>query len=125
MAKAPAKQSATAGYAKFMALTDAEKERVWASFNREIPVSELRPLTAAERRLHARGNVRPKAETDAQVVNVKLDRRLVRRADAYAKAQGLTRAQLVARSLTAVIDSAASAHRRNGTAGSSRPRKAS
>jgi hypothetical protein len=36
--------------AEFEALPDAEKERIWESFNREIPRSELRALTAAERK---------------------------------------------------------------------------
>jgi len=35
--------------AEFEALPTEEKERLWASLNREIPRSELRPLTPAER----------------------------------------------------------------------------
>lgn len=36
--------------AEFEALPEAEKERIWASFNREIPRSELRALTPTERK---------------------------------------------------------------------------
>lgn len=36
--------------AEFEGLPDAEKERIWASFNRKIPRSELRALTPAERK---------------------------------------------------------------------------
>jgi len=36
--------------AKFEALPEAEKERIWESFNREIPRSELRPLTPAQKK---------------------------------------------------------------------------
>ena len=128
MAKALTNRTAASGYAKFAALSPADKERVWASFNREVPASEMRPLTTAERRLHARGGGPSKARADAQVVNVAVDRRLLRRADAYAKANGLTRAQLVANGLAAVIDAAAVARapaRRNGSATRPRRRKAS
>lgn len=31
-----------------MALPDAEKERIWESFNREIPLSETKPLSLKE-----------------------------------------------------------------------------
>jgi hypothetical protein len=36
--------------AEFEALPDAEKERIWESLNREIPRSELRPLTRTQRK---------------------------------------------------------------------------
>jgi hypothetical protein len=52
MAKEFINRAGASGYAKFSALSDAEKERVWESFNREIPKSEVCPLTAVERRLH-------------------------------------------------------------------------
>lgn len=100
-------------YEEFEALSDAEKEKVWESFNREIPFSETQPLSAADRRLHARarararGRAQSKTGEGAEAVTVAIDPGLLRRADAYAKANGLTRAELVARGLSAVVDAPA------------------
>lgn len=105
---------------EFLALPDAEKERVWESYNREIPFSETRPLNAQERAQWARIKRkpgRPKTGEGAEAVNVTVERGLLRRADAYAKANGLTRAQLVAKGLANVIKPAAA------DMGSPRPRR--
>ena len=96
----------------FIALPDDEKERIWESFNREIPASETRPLTAKEqaewrsfvRAAKAKRKAgRPRVGLGAQRVQVSVERGLLTRADAYARRNGLTRAQLVARGLKAVI----------------------
>ena len=89
------------GYDEFMALSDAEKEKVWESFNREIPLSETRPLNARERAEWERA--RKGKSVSLEEIKVYVERGLLRRADAFAKAHGLTREQLVARALTAVI----------------------
>ena len=96
----------------FLALPDDEKERIWESFNREIPASETRPLTPKEqaewrsfvRAAKAKRKAgRPRVGLGAQRVQVSVERGLLTRADAYARRNGLTRAQLVARGLKAVI----------------------
>lgn len=127
MARASTKRGAASGYAQFEALSDAEKERVWQSFNREIPRSELRPLTPAERRLHGMPATPRKRGGRAKAVSVTIDPRLLRRADAYAKANGLTRAEVVSRGLSAVVDAPAGNGTGTRTTGPTRPsrRKAS
>lgn len=97
----------------FIALPDAEKERIWESYNREIPESETRPLTPAEAaewraivraaKARRRKAGRPRVGLGAQRVQVSVERGLLTRADAYARRNGLTRAQLVARGLEAVV----------------------
>ena len=103
MAKRTIRAKRLSGYERFMALSDAEKEQLWESLNREIPLSETRPLTPAERRLHNRKPGRPPTGEGAKPVYVTIERGLLRRADAYAKAQGMTRAQLVAKGLTSIL----------------------
>lgn len=105
------------GYDEFMALSDAEKERVWESFNREIPLSETRPLNARERAEWERA--KRSKWVSVEEVKVYVERGLLGRADAYAEAHGMTRAQLVAAGLTAVIGPAGT-NRRKGTAARAR-----
>lgn len=112
MAKASTKGIATSGYAKFAALSEAEKERVWESFNREVPMSELRPLTSKERQQHGMPPRPTKRGAGREALSVTVDRALLRRADAFAKANGLTRAEVVSRGIAAVVDVPA----RNGSA---------
>ena len=113
---AKAKRKRQSGYDQFMALSDAEKERVWESFNREIPRSETRPLSAAMRReweKAKRRRGRPRSGEGAKPVYVTIERALLRRADNYAKAQGLTRAQLVAKGLMSVLPPEGSRRRKS------------
>ena len=90
---------------EFEALSDAEKERVWRSYNRRIPLPETRPLSPADRARHrlARRNGRAAAANgNVGRVSVTIDRGLLQRADAFA-ANGTSRSELVARGLEAVI----------------------
>ena len=92
------------GYDEFITLSDVEKEKVWESYNREIPLSETRPLNRRERAEWERAK---KAKwVSLEEIKVYVERGLLRRADAYAEAHGLTREQLVARVLEAVISAA-------------------
>jgi hypothetical protein len=91
---------------EFLALSDADKERVWESLNREIPFEETRPLTAAERAQSQRVKRkagRPKVGNGTRVVSVSVERGLLEQADAYAKRHGLKRAQVFALGLGAVL----------------------
>lgn len=86
--------------AEFRALSDADKERVWESLNREIPVEELRPLTAAERKRWARVKRkvgRPKVGNGAVPVSVSLERGLLKRVDAEARRAGMGRSAFLGR----------------------------
>src|SRR4051812_43928058 len=100
-AKKPARAKAAdtsvpefADAAEFRAMSDADKERVWASLNREIPAEELRPLTAAERKRWARvkrKSGRPKVGKGAVPVSVSLERGLLERVDTEARRAGMDR----------------------------------
>lgn len=94
----------------FLELSDDEKERVWESFDRVIPESETRPLSPEEQRewkkLAARAKRkpgRPRIGSGAQRVQVTVERRLLARADAYAKSRGMSRAQLVSLGLRKLV----------------------
>lgn len=93
-----AKTSKLSGYEQFMALSDADKEEVFRSLDRPARPDELRPLDAADRRLHrrARKRGRPARGEGAETVSVTIERGLLRRADAWAQRCGLTRARLIA-----------------------------
>lgn len=98
---------------EFMALPDAEKERIYAELDAEPPESRLarsRPLNARERKQWQRFKAkmgRPKVGKGAKTISLTVERDLLRQADAYARRHGLTRAALVAKGLQAIISSAA------------------
>jgi hypothetical protein len=101
--KAPPRRSAIE---EFIALPDDEKERIWESFNREVPLSETRPLNAAERKLWAKARRkmgRPVVGRGSKVISLSVERGLLDRADALAKRKHVTRAALVAAGLRAVL----------------------
>lgn len=94
----------------FLALSDEEKEKVYKRFDREvIPESETVPTTEEDRkkwerfakkaRANRRARGRPTIGAGAERVNVSIERTLLKRADGFAQAKGMTRAQLIARGL--------------------------
>lgn len=90
----------------FMAMNDEERAAATAEFDREMVIDETEPLTLEmrakwERAKRKRG--RPKVGGGAKVVSVSLERGLLERADRAAKRLRLSRAQLVARGLRAVL----------------------
>lgn len=84
----------------FDALSDQEKEKVAAYFERGISFEETQPLTAKERarweRVKRKKPGRPRIGDGAKVISLSMERGLLERADAYAKRAGISRAQLVA-----------------------------
>jgi hypothetical protein len=100
---------------EFIALPDAEKERIFQEIEAETPEQSLvrsRPLNARERRqwrrFKARSTMgRPKVGKGAKTISLTVEASLLKQADAYAKRHGISRAKLVAQGLHAVISSAA------------------
>ena len=98
----------------FDALPDAAKERIFQEIERESPQERLarsKPLTAAQRarwQKIKRELRRTKSSNGrgVKVISVGMEPALLKRADAYAKVAGLTRAQLIAGALKIVIGSA-------------------
>ena len=93
---------------EFIALPDAEKDRIAAQFDREFAISETRPLTPKERRQWERivrkDRATQKRTTRAKVrVSLDLDGDLVDRMDNYAEAHGLSRSELLARGAEVIL----------------------
>ena len=92
--------------ASFEALSDEQKEQVSTFLDREDLDKYFRPLTNAQRRRWdriRRKPGRPKIGNGTKVVSVTVETDLLSRADAYAKAAGLTRARLVGLALESFI----------------------
>jgi hypothetical protein len=91
---------------RFLALSDVQKDAEVARFEREIPLSETRPLNAAQRkqwRRIKRKMGRPVIGEGAKTIAITVERGLLRRADRYAKQHDLKRAELIARGLELVL----------------------
>jgi len=87
---------------KFDALPASEKERIFQELEQETPgqrLSRSTPMTASQR---ARWNQikkkmgRPKIGKGIKIISLSVERDLLKRADAYAKATGLKRSALFA-----------------------------
>jgi hypothetical protein len=88
-------------------LSAADQAKVDKFYSRKIPRSEMRPLTAAERarfdRAVGRKPGRPKIGQGAKVVAVTLEKGFLKQVDAYAKKQGLKRAEMINKGLRLVM----------------------
>jgi hypothetical protein len=107
------KQAKKSDIEEFIALPDEEKERIFQSLEAETVEESLarsRPLNAREReqwrRFKARAAGRPKVGKGAKAISLTVEIGLLKKADAYAKRHGISRAKLVAQGLRAVIGSA-------------------
>lgn len=98
---------------EFIGLPDSEKERIFAELDAETPEQSLarsRPLNASERRQWRRFKAkmgRPKIGKGAKTISLTVEKELLKEADAYAKRHKISRAQLVAKGLKAILGSAA------------------
>jgi hypothetical protein len=96
----------TSEYERFMALSDAEKDREVGRYDRETSLDDFRPLTGEMRRQlrRAKGKRgRPRIGRGARKVLVSIERGLLEKADAAARARHVSRSQLFARGLEAVL----------------------
>lgn len=93
----------------FLALSSEEKECQYRAIDREFSRAETKPLTVRQRkawnkfRKRRRSAGRPKVGEGAKVVSLTIEGGLLKRADALAKREGVSRAQLVARGLQMVL----------------------
>jgi hypothetical protein len=93
---------------EFEALSDEEKEREYRSVDRIFSRKEGRPLTREQRKAWAkfqerRKRGRPKVGQGAKTVSLTIEGGLLKRADAWAKREGMSRAQVVARGLELLL----------------------
>jgi hypothetical protein len=97
----------------FEALPDREKERIWQeidSQSTEELLRQSRPLNARERqewRAFKKKLGRPRVGKGTTNVSVSMEKGLLKKADRFAKAHGMSRSELVANGVKAVIGSAA------------------
>lgn len=71
---------------------------------------EARPLTPAQRAQHrraARRRGRPRVGKGAAKLYISMERGLLKKADSFAKSHGMSRSELIARGVRAMIESAA------------------
>ncbi len=91
-------------YERFMAMTDAERDREVAQFDRSgVPG---KPLTSAQRAQHRRARNkggRPVVGKGARRVLVSIEGGLLDESDRFAKQIGVNRSQLIARGLKLAI----------------------
>ena len=94
---------------QFDALPAAEKERIFQEIERGTPAQRsaesLSPSAADRARLaRVRKKIgRPRSGKGVRTISLTVEKGLLERADAYATAQGISRAQLVARGLLSVL----------------------
>ena len=106
--KMPAGKPAMTGR-EFESLPDSEKERIYQEIDRADPeklLAHSKPLTSVDR---ARWNRfkkqagRPKVGQRAKIISLSVEPGLLKEADAFAKRNRITRAELVARGLRSIL----------------------
>jgi hypothetical protein len=115
MSKRKAKSDAELTATSFEAMSDAEKNQFMREFESQTPkqrLAESRPLTASEmadwnafraKALKHRRAGRPKIGKGSAVVSLSIEKDLLKQVDAYAKANGLKRSELLIQGLRSVI----------------------
>ena len=95
---------------RFERMTNQEKTAFANQFDRDIPLSETRPLTSAERRLFERilkrGRGRPRVGKGAARINISIEKGLLVRVNQFAKKKKISRAQIIAQGLELVMKKA-------------------
>jgi len=99
------KAKKTSEYDRFLALSDSQKNKEVARYDREMPGLPGKALTPAEKALHtrARGRGRPRIGKGSKTIALTMELDLLRRADERAKSEGISRAQLIAKGLQLVL----------------------
>ena len=97
---------------EFISLPDSEKDRIFRELDAEAPDQSLarsRPLNSKERAQWHRFKKlgRPKVGQGAKTISLTVEKGLLKRADAYARQHGMSRAQLIARGIQVILNSAA------------------
>ena len=95
---------------QFEQMTDTQKAAFAKQYDREIPLSETRPLTATERRLFKRilnrGRGRPRIGKGAARINITIEKDLLGRVNAFARKTKISRARMIAQGLELMLKKA-------------------
>lgn len=86
-------------------MSTADLAAATKEFDEDFVFEKAKPLTAADRKRHARARKRgrPKARQGVENVRITIDRGLLREVDAFARARRMSRSELIARGLRAVL----------------------
>lgn len=86
-------------------MTKAELAEATREFEEEFAFRKTQPLTANDKRLHARAKRRgrPRIGEGAEKIRVSIERGLLVKSDAYARKHGMSRSELIAKGLKAVM----------------------
>lgn len=90
----------------FLQMNGSERDQVVKELDHEIDFEETRPLSPKGKALwkRARGSVgSPRAGRKTKAVVIAVDQSLLDRSDAYARQQGISRSELIAKGLQAVL----------------------
>lgn len=83
----------------------AELAESTEEFEKEFAFRKTRPLSAKDKRLHARAKRRgrPRIGEGAEKFRVSIERGLLLKSDAYARKHGMSRSELIAKGLKAIM----------------------
>jgi hypothetical protein len=90
---------------KYSEMNTDELAEAMREYDRDFAFLKGRPLTARERKPHAgaRKRGRPRVGLGAEKIRVSVERGLLTRSDAFARKHKLTRSEMIARGLRAVL----------------------
>lgn len=90
---------------RYSQMTTKELEEATKDLNEEFAFTKSRPLNRRERQLHAKARKRgrPQVGEGAEKIRVSIERGLLVKSDAYARKHGMSRSELIAKGLRAVI----------------------
>ncbi len=90
---------------KYSEMTADELARATAEFDREFAGTRTRPLAQRERTQHARTRRRgrPRLGLGSEKIRVSVERGLLSRADAFARKHKMSRSELIAKGLNAIM----------------------
>jgi hypothetical protein len=88
----------------YNAMSGEDLERETARFDREIPDSQVKPLTRAMKAMEAKARRgRPVVGSGSEKINITIERGLLKDADRLARKSGVSRSQLIASGLQAIL----------------------
>ena len=96
---------AVAGRKKYSRMNTRELAEATKEFDEEFAFLKARPLTDREKNLHAKARKRgrPRVGMGAEKIQVSVERSLLSRSDAFARKHGMSRSEMIARGLQAVL----------------------
>ncbi len=90
---------------QYTLMTASELAQATKEFDEEFVFQKGEPLAARDRKLHAaaRKRGRPRIGLGAEKIRVTIERGLLREADRFARSKGMSRSEMIARGLRAVL----------------------